>query len=249
MSENPTGAEAGLVDTVRAVETPEGIELELRIAGPVPRGFAWLVDMGIRMMAYALSANLLRWFGNMGMAFWLLLAFLMEWAYPVVFEVLWQGQTPGKRALGLRVLKTDGTPVDWSSSMLRSLIMFADFLPLFYGAGLAAMLLSRNFQRLGDLVAGTLVVHVDASTRRLRGTHRPPKISLPAASLPVPDAPPIPLTLVEQRALVSFQERVATLNPDRAQELADLLQPLTGLQGPPALVRIRAMAANVRGRA
>ena len=238
----------GLVDTAQAVETPEGIELELRAAGPVPRAFAWAIDIGVRVMVYILSANLLRLLGGMGTAFWLVSAFLLEWLYPVVFEVLWRGQTPGKRTLGLRVLKEDGTPVGWGDAMQRSLIMFVDFLPLLYGAGLGAMLLSRRFQRLGDLVAGTLVVHTDASSRKIRRAQRAataPKSSHPGAF--APQAPPFPLGLAEQRALVSFQERLETLNPDRAQELGDLLEPLTGLQGPPALARLQAMAAHVRG--
>lgn len=246
MSPNPPSTGSNLVDTVRFVDTPEGIELELRVAGPVPRGFAWLVDFSIRVMVYILTANLLQFFKGMGMALWLVTAFLLEWLYPVVFEVLWKGQTPGKRALGLRVLKDDGTPVDWASSMQRSLLMFADFLPLLYGTGLGAMLLSRHFQRLGDLVAGTLVVHVEASNRKFRAAPREPH---PSGPVPLAEASPVPLTLAEQRALVGFQERRAALHPDRAQELANLLEPLTGLRGPAALLRLAAMAARVRGRA
>lgn len=79
----------------------------------------------------------------------------------MVFEITMNGQSLGKRALGLRVIKVHGYPISFSDSVIRNLVRIVDFLPLFYGAGLLAMLLNKNWQRLGDLAAGTLVVKED----------------------------------------------------------------------------------------
>src|SRR5208282_5922974 len=100
-----------------------------------------------------------------GMGLLLIILFLLEWFYPVAFEVLARGQTPGKKLMDLRVLRADGAPVGWSRSTVRSLLAFADFLPFGFAAGLTAMLVSRRFQRLGDLAAGTVVVHLAPASR------------------------------------------------------------------------------------
>ena len=95
---------------------------------------------------------------GLGQGLMLLGFFLLEWFYPVFFE-LRSGATPGKRAMGLRVVHDDGTPVGAVASVIRNLLRVADFLPLFYAAGLVSCLVDRDFRRLGDLAAGTLVVH------------------------------------------------------------------------------------------
>ena len=87
-------------------------------------------------------------------------AFLIYYAYFAMFEALWNGQTPGKRALGLRVVAGDGAPVGWLASFTRNLMRTVDMLPVGYGFGLASTLVDRWGRRLGDLVARTLVVHV-----------------------------------------------------------------------------------------
>lgn len=206
-----------MLDTRRAIETPEGVELGLRLAGPAPRFLAWLIDMLIRGAIYLGLGMVLPFFGRMGIGLLLISFFLIEWFYPVLFEVYRQGATPGKRSMGLRVMHDDGTPVGWSASLVRNLLRAVDFLPLLYGFGLTSMLLSRDFKRLGDLAAGTLVVYSDK-------TPVPP--SLPVVT---PQAPPLPLTTPEQRAVVEFAERAALLTPERVNELADLAAPLTGL--------------------
>lgn len=226
-----------MLDTIKSIETPEGIELTLRPAGPVPRALAWALDMALRLVLYLALLMVLAPFGGPGMGIFLVALFLLEWLYPVLFEVLWRGQTPGKRALGLRVLRLDGTPVGWGPSLLRSLLMAADFLPAAYAAGLASMLLERDSRRLGDLAAGTLVVYAE---ERLD----------PAARTPdpcVPEPAPVALSLEEQQALASFGERAGGLSAERGQELADLLQPLTGARGAAGLARLRGIAAYVTG--
>lgn len=230
-------AKARVLDTLKAIETPEGIDLLLRPAGPVPRALAYVLDLALRALLYLGLLLVVAPFGGAGAGVFLVALFLLEWLYPVLFEVLGRGQTPGKRALGLRVLAQDGTPVGWGASLLRSLLMAADFLPAFHAAGLVSMLLQRDSRRLGDLAAGTLVVYAE---ERLD----------PAARVRTDDPPvpaPVPLSLEEQQAVASFGERSGGLSPERGQELADLLHPLTGTRGPEGLARLRGIAAYVVG--
>jgi uncharacterized RDD family membrane protein YckC len=227
-----------MIDTLCAVETPEGVELAFSPAGPVPRALAWIVDAGIRCAVYLALASALHGLGRVGLGLTLLVLFLLEWFYPVGFEVLGGGQTPGKKLLGLRVLRADGAPVGWSRSTVRSLLAFADFLPFGFAAGLTAMLLGRRCQRLGDLAAGTLVVHVEPLQ-----AHQAAQTGAEAL------APPFPLTLPEQRAIMGFAERAPGLTLERARELADLLEPLTGARGDEGVRRLNAMARSLRGLA
>ncbi|MCF8045867.1 MAG: RDD family protein, partial [Desulfarculaceae bacterium] len=137
-----------IIDTATNHETPEGIVLRLKTAGPVPRAYAWLIDCMIRAGIYLVLVPVLSAFSRAGTAVMLICLFLLEWFYPVVFEV-YSGTTPGKRSLGLCVVHDNGTPVDISSSLLRNLLRAADFFPVFYAAGLVFMMCNRNFIRLG----------------------------------------------------------------------------------------------------
>jgi uncharacterized RDD family membrane protein YckC len=223
------------LDTVRRVETPEGIELDLPLAGPVARAQAWLVDAAVRLgigMAASLVALPL---GALGRGFTLIVLFLLTWVYPVLFEVLRRGATPGKAMVGLRVVHDNGTPVGWTASAVRNLIRAADFLPFGYAAGLLSCLCDRDFRRLGDLAAGTVVVHAE----------RP--ASSPVLPPATPLRPPVPLTVDDQRAVLAFAERCAWLTPDRASELARLVPALSG-GGPDAAERLRGVAAWIAGR-
>jgi len=205
-----------MLDTTRAVPTPEGIELVLRLAGPVPRALAWLTDTLLRFGILAVAAWVLTVLGQFGWGLILIIAFLLEWLAPAAFEVWADGSTPGKKALGLMVLHDDGTPIRWSAALVRNLLRAVDFLPFGYGFGLVTMLLSRDFKRLGDITAGTVVVY------------RIP----PPAAVAIPSvraiAPSRPLSLDEQRAVLDFAERSATLTPQRAEEIAELARTITG---------------------
>lgn len=225
-----------MLDTTRVVETPEGVELTLHVAGPVPRALAWVIDFLIRAVIYVVLAFTFSVMGKMGMGLLAIVVFLMEWWYPVLFEVHDHGRTPGKRALGLHVLHDNGTPVGWSASLVRNLLRAVDFLPFFYGLGLAAMLVNRDFKRLGDLAAGTVVVHGHENGRYLR---------LPAVS---PLMAPVPLTREEQRALLDFAERSALLSAERRVELAKLLAPLTGAGDAAGVETLHRYAAWIAGR-
>jgi uncharacterized RDD family membrane protein YckC len=223
------------VDTVRTVETPEGVELHLRPAGPVVRALALLIDTVLMWVAIATSALLLLFLGPLGMGLWFILFFLIHWLYPVFCEVLGGGRTLGKHWMGLRVLMTDGRPVGWGPSLIRNLLRVVDGLPGAYTVGLVSVLATRDFQRLGDLVAGTLVVHEES---------RMPAPHLPSAE---PIAPPVAISLEEQSAILAFAERSPRFTAARAQELSDLLAPLSGEKGEPGLKRALGMARYLWG--
>lgn len=206
-----------MLDTLRTVPTPEGITLSLKVAGPMPRARAWVLDLLIRLAILFVLAVILGALGRVGSGLIVLIAFVLEWAYPVLFEVLRQGQTPGKRACDLRVLHEDGTPVQWRASVARNLIRAVDFLPVFYGFGFMTMLLNRDFKRLGDLAAGTIVVH----TQRARPAKGMPLADIASAN----PAPNVSLTLAEQRAVIDFAERRSTWSSERANELAGYAEP------------------------
>ena len=225
------------LDTLRRLETPEGIELNLRVAGPVARALAWSVDSLIRYGALWGLLMALTLLGGGGFGVWLIALFLTEWLYPALFEVYADGATPGKKALGLKVIHANGTPVDWPAALIRNLLRAVDFLPIFYGFGLVAMLGNRDFQRLGDLAAGTVVIYRDPSET---APHLPPGPILP---------PPFALSPAEQQLLIDFAERSATLNPDRQAELAELLAGQTGLHGVVGGERLRAYARWLTGDA
>ena len=226
-----------MLDTTRRVATPEGIELSLHLAGPVPRALAWAIDLALRVGIVLVVMIPALQLGRAGWGVVLLTMFFVEWLLPAWFEAAWNGQTPGKRALGLMVLNDDGTPVRWPAALTRNLLRAADFLPVLYGLGLVAMLVSRDFKRLGDLAAGTVVVH--QLDRRA------------AREIPQADAvaPPIALALSEQRALLELAERSSTLSRERMEELAGLPTPLVGhLDGARAAARLLGMANYIAGR-
>ena len=210
------------LDTTRNVETPEGIELELHLSGPVVRTLAWTIDTIVRLGIYLVLGSLLGWMGGLGIGIFLILLFLVEWFYPVLFEVLYQGMTPGKRAMGIRVVHDDGTPVGWSASVVRNLLRFVDSLPLFYVVGFTSMMLNSEFRRLGDIVAAAVVIYPEEQ----RHHEDLPRVE--------PLMPKQPLQAGEAQAVVSFAERIRQFSAERADELAAATGPLIPAHEPPA---------------
>ena len=219
------------LDTTRSVETPEGVSLSLRVAGPIPRAVAWLIDQIIRMVMYSVLGMTISLMGQAGTGPLMVIIFLLEWFYPVLFEVLRRGQTPGKQVMRLAVVHEDGRPVGLESSVIRNLLRVADFLPRAYLFGLTSMVASRDFKRLGDHAARTVVVYLD----------RPDTV--PDISDVSPRPAPVALTLEEQRAVIDFAARSEGWSQERTEELAELLQPT--FAGPKAL---RATARWLLGR-
>jgi uncharacterized RDD family membrane protein YckC len=224
-----------VLDTARRVPTPEGIELTLRLAGPVPRAYAWLIDFALRAVFLWLLLLAATPFANLGVAVFLLAYFFLEWLFPAWCEVRWNGATPGKKALGLVVLHDDGTPVRWPAALTRNLLRVVDFLPAFYAAGFLCTVMNRDFKRLGDLAAGTVVVYRERAAKGF---------TVPVAA---PLAPAIALSATEQRAILDFAERAPGLTDERQAELAALAAPVAGAAAG-AAERLLRIANHLLGR-
>jgi uncharacterized RDD family membrane protein YckC len=205
----------GRLDTRYAAETPEGIALWLRPAGLVPRFYAYAIDALIRFGIFTVCMILLALLGTFGMAMGLILLFLLEWLYPVAFELSRAAATPGKRLLGLAVVMDSGLPITPAASLTRNLLRAADFLPSLYASAALSMLFRRDFKRLGDLAAGTLVVH---ATQANASPGQPPAAAA--------RAPAVPLSAAAQAAIVAWAGRVARLTEARADELAEIAVPV-----------------------
>ncbi len=206
------------LDTLVAAETPEGILLELRPAGLTARCYAFLLDSLIKLVvlyAFSIVAALA---GGVGIGLILIVLFGLEWLYPVIFELSWAA-TPGKRALGLKVVMDNGLPITPAASFTRNLLRAADFLPALYGFGVVSMLLRRDFKRLGDLAAATLVVYQSRPAVRIAPSDVPPL------------APAIPVAPQDQAAVIALAARVPRLTSERLDELAALAARVSGDEG------------------
>jgi uncharacterized RDD family membrane protein YckC len=151
------------------VLTAEKTPLSYRVAGVGSRFLAWFVDilcMGVVIFAgnwlFIAYDVALDGFGRALATLWV---FVVQWGYFVIFEWHWQGQTPGKRVMGLRVIQWRGTAITFTQSALRNLVRTADFLPVANLVGFLVALTNREHRRLGDLAAGTLVVHVERKSQ------------------------------------------------------------------------------------
>ncbi len=151
------------------VATPERVAVDLPIAGLGSRAMAYVVDVGllgaaVLVLYFGLSffvpdpVNAALGLSSLARTLVLVGAFFVMWIYWTLLEVLWNGQTPGKRLLRIRVVKGDGAPVTVFSSAVRNLLRVVDFLPACYPVGLITMLIDRKHRRLGDLLAGTVLV-------------------------------------------------------------------------------------------
>jgi uncharacterized RDD family membrane protein YckC len=226
------------LDTLTSAETPEGIALALRPAGVLARAGAFAVDLLIRGALLLVVSMVLAPLGRFGSGLALILWFALEWFYPVLFELLPGGATPGKRAFGLRVTMDSGLPITPAASLLRNLLRSADFLPFAYGLGLATVLMRSDFKRLGDIAAGTIVVHVQRAT--LHG-------ALPEAT---PVAPAHALTPRAQAAVIAWAGRSARITEARLAELAQLAAPATGVNASSrdAVMRLLSVANWLMGK-
>lgn len=147
------------------IATPEGICFSLKLAGPMVRFLAWLIDFLIVMTASIVIGLGFGVFGllspDVASAMGIVSLFVLQVGYGIGMEWSRQGQTIGKRAMGIRVVDAAGLRLQLHQVVMRNLLRFVDSLPLFYLVGGIAMLLNRSLQRLGDLAANTVVVRVD----------------------------------------------------------------------------------------
>lgn len=244
------------LDTTTTVDTPERVRFRYRLAGPGLRGVAWLVDLmiqgavvfGLMMGLFALGAPL----GDLGLGIAsgaaLLLLFLANWFYGAAFEWAWRGQTPGKRLLDLRVVRLDGAPVGLGDAVLRNLLRGVDGLPFGYAVGVLVSCVDDRMRRLGDLVAGTVVV----------SESRPDLLDAVPVDPPVTDAErmalphDVPLARETRRAIEALLRRREQFHPARVEELAGYLAPTlsdrTGVEAPTALRTLTLAYARATGR-
>ncbi|HEX8599138.1 MAG TPA: RDD family protein [Chloroflexia bacterium] len=170
------------MDEQLTISTPEQVAFEYEMAGIGSRFVAALLDhliLGVTVLLISCAASavgLMGLFSNatgdeaaggvfLVLAILTLVIFLIIWGYFVVFETVWNGQTPGKRAGRLRVIRYNGQPIGAGEAMVRNLVRLVDFMPGFYGVGLLSMFIDKNARRLGDFAAGTIVIREGEQTR------------------------------------------------------------------------------------
>ena len=224
----PPGVRKAPIDTVTDIDTPERIRFSCRLAGPSQRAAAYCIDgavcglvltvcVVVGVMLDEVSSDV----SGFGSGFVLLVLFAIEWLYYVLSELLSNGQSIGKRTLRLRVVCSSGLPIGARESVLRNLLRAADYLPGIYVIGALVMSIDPKFRRLGDLVAGTMVVS------ELSEAVLPPIVLHPPPSeQEVSWLPRVVLSAPELEALDLFMRRRQTLSPARATELAELVAPM-----------------------
>jgi uncharacterized RDD family membrane protein YckC len=222
------------------IDTPEQIALELPLAGIGSRFLALAIDTVIQFLIYffgiivfglvTLGAFVFEWAPkSIGMAFYVILIFCVYWGYFALFEIFLKGQTPGKKYAGIRVIKDTGRPINAFEAVTRNLMRAVDSLPGFYGVGLATMMLNKQSRRLGDLVAGTIVVH-EKLTKEV-------KPSWTAATGTEQTGMPIELTQVTTDDLILIETYLqrrwdleAIVRNNTAIQIANRIETKTGLK-------------------
>ncbi len=245
------------LDTVADVDTPERVRFRQRLAGPAQRAMAWSIDAVIRTAAAIVVAVLIFTVagapvGLEASAGLVLVAlFFLEWLYAVAFEAAWSGRTPGKYITSLRVVRVDGSPVRFQEVLLRNLVRSADFFPAFFASGVVSMVLDARGRRLGDLVAGTVVV-VEDRTRVLERAPIEPPITEEERRTVLLNAPAVRLPRDEILGIEELLRRAPRLGPERVEELAALLAPTHArrfsITGPTAFRTLQLTFARATGR-
>ena len=246
---------------IHGLFSPEGVRLELPIAGPAPRMFAYGIDLGIIVgllifMVLALIATLPigvtvdKWmhdvfheasrqvaernkghpleFGALGgllIALFVLAQFIVETGYFIFWEMLTNGRSPGKMLAGLRVVRRDGLPINLKSSVLRNVLRIVDILPENYVVGLVSMLLSPSGERLGDHVAGTIVIRLDR-----------------------PNAAPEIEASQKGTALALTRSQLARIGPREIQLIRATLRRVPSLSGERSIALLNEVADTMRAR-
>lgn len=157
-----------LSDAQLNIKTPENIAFGYRLADIGTRFQATVIDSLLIVLLQLIAIAIMLAAANLGELFeasgwfigiFLMLMFVLYWGYYIVFELVWNGQTPGKRFIGLRVVDRNGVPVGLAASIIRNLVRIVDFFPIGYGLGVIVMFINKRGLRLGDMASGTLVIH------------------------------------------------------------------------------------------
>lgn len=208
------------------ITTPEGVRLDLTVAGMGSRIAAATIDFILQAIVLIVAIIATSAFASSSdsaalvIGLFSLLGFLVFFGYPILTEVLWEGKSVGKAIVGLRVVRTDGGGIGFVASLIRNVLRLIDFLPSFYGIGFVVAMISKKGQRLGDLAADTLVVKLASSARKAeRGR-------LYQVGLPPPATVPWDVSAVttdELAALRHYAERRQSIELANRARLADTL--------------------------
>lgn len=257
------------------VETPEQVDLHFPVAGIGSRFLAILTDHIIQFAVVMLiffviylaasaspqtasdSPGKMDTATKWGIALITLFFFLLFWGYFALFEAFWNGQTPGKRLLKIRVIKDSGRSITLFEAMARNLLRIVDYFPGMYLTGVITMLCNRSQKRLGDLVAGTIVVHertdhqpMLASTHSSRSftahLYEQPEPVFQAPAVPTDDGLPADavarLRPDDLHLIDTFFSRALDLSVEKREQLAErVAATLCGKMGVP---RPEGMAAE-----
>jgi uncharacterized RDD family membrane protein YckC len=229
-----------LSDDFLQVDTPENVVFGYELAGVGTRFLAGLIDtliilvmeIGVYMVLGVVASAFIYTIEASGIGGWIIaalgfLGFVLLWGYYIFFEVLWNGQSPGKRLLGARVMRRDGTPITLAESLIRNVVRLVDFLPNFYIVGIITMVVDKQSRRVGDLAAGTVVVfdRVGAAPPSLDVERPAPEYQIspdhPAFAAPVENLTGEDVILIEE-----FLRRRRTLvnRPQMARRIIDVIQ-------------------------
>ena len=217
------------------IETPEQIALEYPLAGIGSRFMAFFYDSLIQFIIFFAGILLVALIApdlghywpsawNWMAAVWIFAGFCMYWGYFAAFEALWNGQTPGKRKAGIRVIKDSGRPITAFEAISRNFMRAIDSLPGMYGVAVVAIFVDRRSRRLGDMVAGTVVVHDKKDDAAQPYLHTSADtIATPAASAGIANK----LTLAEFEVIEAFLNRrldlPANVREQSAKKIADAI--------------------------
>ena len=215
------------MDRTLDIRTPESIEFSYDLAGVGSRFLAVMLDLGIQVgfvllmiWGFALIAGKAprvthvatdRLAASVGIAIVIAIVFLVFFGYFIIFEAMWNGRTPGKKALGIRVVRDGGYPLDWGASLVRNLVRIVEATVGFYAISALVAVFSPQNKRVGDLAAGTIVI-------------RDSRIEAPGALLAEMREPVYASTAYvtgDERAIIRrFLDRRGELTYERRRQLA-----------------------------
>jgi uncharacterized RDD family membrane protein YckC len=217
------------------IETAEGIDIELIPAGLAVRSYAFSIDFFIRAAILLGLSMLFGYLGDFGLGLFFITWFIVEWFYPVIFEI-YKGATPGKSAFGLRVVHDNGLPISFAGALTRNLFRAIDMLPFAYAIGAISMVLNEKSKRIGDIVAGTTVVYGAEKTKAILFNANKDPLEMPS------------MTTEQQQLIVAFAHRSTYLSVARQIELASVLSPVINAEGEEAIAKLKSIAAVIIGK-
>ncbi|MHB0997866.1 MAG: RDD family protein [Armatimonadota bacterium] len=225
-----------------SILTPENVELKFELAGIGSRFLAMLLDslinLGLLILLGGMFFAVLYFTANYNIqdispwviAIFSLLVFILWSAYFLYFEATRNGQTPGKKAIGIRVIRDTGHPIDFRSAFLRNIMRLVDYLPGTYAIGMISIFVSPQYRRLGDIVGGTLVVRTGLQHHVKQTNNQATNIPQPAITYTSSDIPSLlpaealphlhNVTREDYRAVRHFFDRKKDLESGLANNLA-----------------------------